>query len=166
MPNKVFSYSFTKFEWVSVALLEFKCRPKFDEGIIESYVHLNLVHSPCLHIFNFSFLIQDQYGTGIQCDNPSQSFSDDDDVLQRVHDSESIRLSSSFAELSNKNDQEKQQHQKVRDSSRRISTLILVFDPAYLPTLHSIRFWVFLSKIVQKCTIRFVIISTFSCIFQ
>ena len=57
--------------------------------------------------------MQDQYGTGIQCDDPSPGFSDDDDVLQRVHDSESIRLSSSFAEVSNKDDQENQQHQKV-----------------------------------------------------
>ena len=80
-------------------------------------------------------MIQDQYGTGIQCDDPSPSFSDDDDVLQRVHDSESIRLSNSFAEVSNKNDQEKQQHQKVRGYSQRTSTLILVFDPTYLRTL-------------------------------
>ena len=43
MPNKVFSESFTKFEWVCVALLEFKSQPKFDEGIFESYVHVNLV---------------------------------------------------------------------------------------------------------------------------
>ena len=83
--------------------------------------------------------MQDQYGTGIQCDDPSPGFSDDDDVLQRVHDSESIRLSSSFTEkygddsesirfippksksspakkvehLSNKDDQSKQQHQEV-----------------------------------------------------
>ena len=80
-------------------------------------------------------MIQDQYGTGIQYDDPSPSFSDDDDVLQRVHDSESIRLSNSFAEVSNKNDQEKQQHQKVRGYSQRTSTLILVFDATYLRTL-------------------------------
>ena len=43
MPKKVFSESFTKFECVFVALLEFKTRPKFDEGIFESYVHLNIV---------------------------------------------------------------------------------------------------------------------------
>ena len=30
-------------EFVSLALSEFKSRPKFDEGIFESYVHLNLV---------------------------------------------------------------------------------------------------------------------------
>ena len=28
---------------ISVALLQFKSRPKFDEGIFDSYVHLNLV---------------------------------------------------------------------------------------------------------------------------
>ena len=43
MSKKVFSERFTKFELVSVALLEFKSRPKFDEGSFESYVHLNLV---------------------------------------------------------------------------------------------------------------------------
>ena len=65
-------------------------------------------------------MIQDQSGTGKQWEDPSPSFSDDDDVLQRVHDSESIRLSTSYAEVSNKDDQEKQQHQKVRDYSQRI----------------------------------------------
>ena len=39
----VFLKKFTKFGWVCGALLEFKSRPKFDEGIFESYVHLNLV---------------------------------------------------------------------------------------------------------------------------
>ena len=34
---------FTKIEWVCVALLGLKSRPKFDEGIFDSYVHLNLV---------------------------------------------------------------------------------------------------------------------------
>ena len=43
MPKMVFFKSFTKFGWVCGALLEFKSRPKFDEGIFESYVHLNLV---------------------------------------------------------------------------------------------------------------------------
>ena len=43
MPKNVFSESFTKFELVCVALLEFKSRPGFDEGIFESYVHLNIV---------------------------------------------------------------------------------------------------------------------------
>ena len=32
-----------KIETVCVALLEFKSRPGFDEGIFESYVHLNIV---------------------------------------------------------------------------------------------------------------------------
>jgi hypothetical protein len=31
------------FEWVCVALLEFKSRPGLDEGIFESYIHLNIV---------------------------------------------------------------------------------------------------------------------------
>ena len=31
------------FEWVCVALLEFKSLPGLDEGIFESYVHLNIV---------------------------------------------------------------------------------------------------------------------------
>ena len=48
----------------------------------------------------------------MQCDDPSPSFSDDDGALQIVHYSESIQLSSSFAEVSNKDYQEKQQHQK------------------------------------------------------
>ena len=43
MPKMVFFKSFTKFGWVCGALLEFKSRPKLDEGIFESYVHLNLV---------------------------------------------------------------------------------------------------------------------------
>ena len=43
MPKMVFFKSFTKFGWVCGALLEFKSRPKFDEGIFESYVYLNLV---------------------------------------------------------------------------------------------------------------------------
>ena len=43
MPKKVFSKSFAKIEWVCVALLGLKSRPKFDEGIFDSYVHLNLV---------------------------------------------------------------------------------------------------------------------------
>ena len=43
MPKKVFTKSFTKFERVCVALLEFKSRPSLDEGIFESYVHLNIV---------------------------------------------------------------------------------------------------------------------------
>ena len=43
MLKMVFFKSFTKFGWVFGALLEFKSRPKFDEGIFESYVHLNLV---------------------------------------------------------------------------------------------------------------------------
>ena len=43
MPKMVFFKSFTKFGWVCGALLEFKSRPKFDESIFESYVHLNLV---------------------------------------------------------------------------------------------------------------------------
>ena len=43
MPKMVFFKSFTKFGWVCGALLEIKGRPKFDEGIFESYVHLNLV---------------------------------------------------------------------------------------------------------------------------
>ena len=43
MSKKVFSLRSKKFERVSVALLKFKSRPKFDEGIFESYVHLNLV---------------------------------------------------------------------------------------------------------------------------
>ena len=34
---------FYKFEWVCAALLEFKSRPGLDEGIFESYVHLNIV---------------------------------------------------------------------------------------------------------------------------
>ena len=58
-------------------------------------------------------LIQDQYGTEKQFDDPSPNFSDDDDVLQRVHDSESIRLSSSAKQVSNKDDEEKQQHQVI-----------------------------------------------------
>ena len=58
-----------------------------------------------------SFFIQDQSEAEKQCDDLNPSFSDDDDVLQRVHDSESIRLSSSAKEVSNKDDQEKQQHQ-------------------------------------------------------
>ena len=32
-----------EFEWVCVALLEFKSWPGLDEGIFESYVHLNIV---------------------------------------------------------------------------------------------------------------------------
>ena len=43
MPKKVLIWSFTKFEWVCVALLELKSRPGLDEGIFESYVHLNIV---------------------------------------------------------------------------------------------------------------------------
>ena len=43
MPKNVFSKSFTKFEGVCVALLEFKSWPGLDEGIFESYVHLNIV---------------------------------------------------------------------------------------------------------------------------
>ena len=43
MPKKVFTKCFTKFEWVCVALLEFKSRPGLDEGVFESYVHLNIV---------------------------------------------------------------------------------------------------------------------------
>ena len=43
MPKKVFTLSFTKFEWVCVALLEFKSWPGFDEGIFQSYAHLNIV---------------------------------------------------------------------------------------------------------------------------
>ena len=43
MSKKVFSLRSKKFERVSVALLKFKSQPKFDEGIFESYVHLNIV---------------------------------------------------------------------------------------------------------------------------
>ena len=43
MPKMVFFKSFIKFGWVCGALLEFKSWPKFDEGSLESYVHLNLV---------------------------------------------------------------------------------------------------------------------------
>ena len=53
MPNKCTQYSYThkitsrqninNIEWVYVALLGLKSWPKFDEGIFDSYVHLNLV---------------------------------------------------------------------------------------------------------------------------
>ena len=50
MPKMVFFKSFTKFGWVCGALLEIKGRPKFDEGIFESYVHLNLVVLGLMHL--------------------------------------------------------------------------------------------------------------------
>ena len=55
MPKQVFSQSFTKIEWVCVALLGLKCRPKFDEGIFDTYVHLNLVVLGQLLIFILKF---------------------------------------------------------------------------------------------------------------
>ena len=98
--------------------------------------------------------MQDQYGTGIQCDDPSPGFSDDDDVLQRVHDSESIRLSSSFTEkygddsesirfipprsksgsakkvehFSNKDDLIKEQHQEDQYGSGIQCTVLVLID--------------------------------------
>ena len=38
-----FFESFTKIDCVCVALLGLKSQPYFDEGIFDSYVHLNLV---------------------------------------------------------------------------------------------------------------------------
>ena len=41
---------FYKVWWVCGALIEFKSRPKFDEGIYESYFHLNIIVLVICHL--------------------------------------------------------------------------------------------------------------------
>jgi len=60
MPKRVFFKSFTKLGWVCGALLEFKSRPKFDEGIFESYVP-SKSSSPCSN--QVKDMIEAQKGT-------------------------------------------------------------------------------------------------------